>query len=177
MAGTSEKALRWLSTALEMERTGKAFYDKAIAECKNPVGREIFTTLMKDEIVHQDRIKVIYTQIEGGKPWSDDWASMGVGHGEIGKMFRGLAAKQGANIKADASDIQALDVGIDLESRSIEFYEGHLRTATDTKERAFLERMVEEEKSHHSVLTDLRFYLSDPSSWFSEHERAAYDGA
>ncbi len=177
MAGTNEKSLHWLTTALEMERKGKAFYDKAIAECKNPVGKEIFTTLAKDEIVHQERIKAIYSHLESGKPWSEEWASMNVSHGELDPFFKSLAARQGANIKAETSDIEALDVGIDLEQSSIEFYEKHLGAAVDVKEQAFLKRMVAEEKTHHKVLTDLKFYLTDPSSWFAEHERSAYDGA
>lgn len=177
MAQPNERTLKWLSTALEMERKGKAFYDKAITECKNEVGRELFATLAKDEVIHQERIKSIYMQIEGGKSWNDDWAKLNPERGELSKLFRGLAARQGANIRTDSNDIQALDVGIDLELRSIEFYEEHLKSAEDATERSFLERMVAEEKSHHSVLTDLRYYLTDPSSWFSEHERASYDGA
>lgn len=176
MSNPNEQTLLWLSVALEMERKGKAFYDKAIGDCKNPLGHEIFKTLMKDEVVHENRIKAIYKQLEGGKEWNEEWAKMDVNHKALEPFFTGLVAKQGANVKGDTNDIKALEVGIDLETRSIEFYESNLKVATDAKEKAFLDRMVTEEKSHHKVLTDLKFYLSNPAAWFAEHERSGYDG-
>jgi hypothetical protein len=37
--------------------------------------------------------------------------------------------------------------------------------------------MVVEEKSHHKILEDAKLYLTDPSSWFREHEKGGLDGA
>ena len=44
-------------------------------------------------------------------------------------------------------------------------------------EKKFLERMIQEERTHHSTLTDMKLYLSDPSSYFIETEKHGLDGA
>lgn len=174
---TNERALRMLSIALEMENKGKAFYDKAIQNCGNALGREIFTTLMQDEVVHVDRIKAIYTTLEGGKAWNDAWTHFHADHGEIKPLFRELAVRHGANIKAETSDLEALDVGIDFERKAVEFYEQQLPLTTDAQEKRFVEKMIGEEKSHYAVLSDMKAYLTDPAAWFAERERTGYDGA
>lgn len=37
-------------------------------------------------------------------------------------------------------------------------------------------KMVDEENLHHFVLSDLKFYLSDPTGWFTEQEHHGLDG-
>ena len=95
----------------------------------------------------------------------------------ITQLFKGMAAAHGPSIKADTSDLEALDVGIDLENRAVAFYEGHLAKARDPMEREFIERMVAEERFHHSALVDMKAYLVDPTAWFTEREHHGLDGA
>jgi len=68
-------------------------------------------------------------------------------------------------------------VGIDFEMRAITFYQEHLEQATDPLEREFIEQLITEEKSHHTALSDMKLYLSDPAAWFGEQERLGLDGA
>jgi rubrerythrin len=177
MATTNERSLGMLKTALEMEEKGKSFYQMAVATCENQVGREIFTTLMNDELVHTERIKAIYAQLEGGGHWDDAWLSFKIDHGDVKPVFRNLAAKLGKEITANTNDLDALKVGIEFEQKSVDYYAEHLSLTTDSHEKRFLERMVAEEKGHRSVLQDMHAYLSDPASWFAERERSGYDGA
>lgn len=177
MAQGNERSLRMLSIALEMEIKGKAFYEKAIKTCGNPLGREIFSTLMQDEVIHVERIKSIYATVETGKGWDDAWTRFHADHAEVQPLFRELAVRHGANIKAETSDLEALEIGIDFERKSVEFYEQHATQATDPQEKRFIEKMIGEEKGHYAVLADLKYYLSDPTAWFAERERSGYDGA
>lgn len=173
---TNAQAMKMLETAKEMERKGKAFYEKAIVACSNALGREIFTTLRDDEIIHLERIQRISESLAGGA-WNDDWVAAGEGHADLGPFFQDLARKAGSNIKAEASDLEALDVGIGFEQQSVTFYTQELARATAPLERQFLERMIAEEKGHFTVLTDMKFYLSNPAAYFAERERAGFDGA
>ncbi|MFH1438731.1 MAG: hypothetical protein ABIJ56_23680, partial [Pseudomonadota bacterium] len=119
----------------------------------------------------------IYGSLEGGGSWTGEWKTMKAGGGSIKTMFRALAGEHGRNIQADTTDIEALDVGIDFETKSIEFYQDHLKTASDPQEHGFLEAMVDEEKSHHALLVDMKYYLTDPDHWFAEQEKPHIDGA
>ena len=47
----------------------------------------------------------------------------------------------------------------------------------DPLERKFSELMAEEERTHLSLLSDMKMYYEDPESWFMEKERSGLDGA
>jgi rubrerythrin len=177
MSNGQDRSLQMLSTALELEKKGTGFYNNAVSTCQNEVGREIFRMLMQDEIVHMDRIKRIYELLKAGGDWTDEWKSVKPDHKDLGVLFREMVSTHGKDITAKTSDIEALDVGIDLELRAIAFYQGHLSEATDALEREFLEQIITEEKGHHAALADMKLYLSDPAAWFGEQEHIGLDGA
>ena len=177
MSGVSTGTMNMLSTALGLEEKGKGFYSRTVSTCHNAVGKEIFRTLMKDEVVHMDRIRYIFKRLEGGASWSDDWKSIQPDHKELGTLFREMASAHGREVTSGAGDIEAIDVGIDFEMRAITFYQEHLEQTTDPFEREFIEQLIIEEKGHHATLSDMKLYLSDPAAWFGEQERSGLDGA
>jgi rubrerythrin len=170
-------ALEMLATALEMEGKGMAFYEKAMTTCSNDMGRDVFTMLRDDEILHIKRIKAIYASLDGGGAFTDAWRGMCPDHKDLGLVFRELAFKHGRSITPQTTDIKAVDIALDFEQQSVAFYQQRLAKALDPLERHFLEAMVAEERSHFDALSDMRFYLSDPAAWFSEKEHSGFDGA
>lgn len=173
----AKKTLELMKTALEMEKKGKDFYDKAAGACKTELGREIFSMLAKDEVVHLERIKTIYNSLEEKEKWTDEWLNVKEAHSSIKDIFRDLVSKYRVHSKTDASDLDALEVGIDLESKSVAFYEKEFEGAMDPMEKRFAEKMMAEEKSHLSILRDTKFYLTDPAAYFTEKEKWGLDGA
>lgn len=169
--------LEMLGTALEMEGKGMLFYENAIATCSNALGREIFTTLRNDEILHVKRIKEIYAGLSGGAVFGEKWREFKVDHKNLQVLFRELAYRHGKNITATTGDLQAIDVGLDFELKSVSFYMDRLPKAVDPMERRFVDAMVQEERTHFDTLADLKFYLTDPEQWFAEKEHSGYDGA
>ncbi len=173
----TQRLIDLFQRALEMEEKGKAFYEKALAECQNQVGREIFKMLRNDEFVHIKRIKRIYDSVRAGETFTDKWKQMEVEYLDLHSFFQDLAKKHGTEINADTSDLAAMDVGIDFETNAVAFYESHLPEAGGAEERAFLEKMIEEEKNHRETLIDMKFYYEDPAAWYQELEKSSLDGA
>lgn len=171
MAEKKDKALKWLAAALEMEERGNSFYQNAVKECQNEVGREIFDMLRKDELMHMKRINNIYDSLESGKGWTDKWKAEKFQHGDLAEIFTGLAEKHVLDIKPLSTDLDAMGVGVDLEHSSIKFYKKHLANAGQPKEKKFLEQMVEEEQAHLDALLDMKDYLTDPAAWHFKKER------
>jgi rubrerythrin len=165
-----------LEAALTMEEKGQAFYKKAASSCRNPQCREVFAALIKDEVIHISRIKQIHDSLTASSCWSRDWEAVKGPHEDFGALFRALASKARAKIKAEAGDLEAIDVGLDFELASINFYRDHRAKAVDPLEAAFLDQMIIEEKGHWQALKDTRYYLTDPEGWFMEKERAGLDG-
>ena len=106
------------------------------------MGREIYKMLKKDEGVHIERIKKIYSSLKGNNQWNDDWKDLKFGHGELDGFFDDLAKRHVKDIKVDSSDIEALEVGVDFELKSIDYYKSHLEMSKDPLEREFLEHMI-----------------------------------
>jgi rubrerythrin len=70
-----------------------------------------------------------------------------------------------------------LEVGIQMETKSIEFYQRLARQAHDDKERRFLMSLINEERGHYNNLIDYRNFLIDPADWYYVHEGQHVDGA
>ena len=173
----NEKALEMLKTALSMEEEGEKFYKKAMDASKNVLGKNIFETLMKDERVHYGRILKIYNELKEKSAWTDEWTLMDVGHKDVTELFREMAAKHGKTLEADPDELEALDVGIDFEYKTMKFYQDYLPQATDSLEKQFVEKMVAEERGHYTALKDMKQYMADPAAWYQEMERSGLDGA
>jgi len=175
MCESSANAIKMLATALEMEEKGKKYYDEAVETCRNQLGRDVFRLLADYEIQHMKRIREIHDSIRGGGSWSAA-ADFEPVHG-LAEVFRKLAREQKEHIRADTGDLEAIDIGVKFESASVKFYQEYLGHATNPLEKRFLEHMVEEERGHLNLLTDMRQYYTDPESWFLEKDRAGLDGA
>ncbi|MFA6034967.1 MAG: ferritin family protein [Myxococcota bacterium] len=173
----SKGMLEILSTALGMEEKGMAFYREAVDVCANKAASEIFKTLHDDEVVHVERIRKIFVEVQAGRAMDDAWKSNRITHSDLGGIFRGLARKYGSEIRQAAKDVAAVDVGLEFELKSVSFYMEWMGKVTDVQERRFLAAMVSEEQEHHSALADLKFYLTDPAGWFNEKEHSTLDGA
>ncbi len=176
MTTGNERTLNMLNTARQMETKGHEFYEQAVAKSENELGRDIFRMLRQDEMVHLERINAIFEQLTAGRGWTGDWKALQPAHGNLGELFRAMAQKHGRGIRATTKDLDALDIGIDFEAKSIAFYEQHGAEATEALEQEFIECMIDEEKKHHRLLVDMKFYLQSPDSWFQEMQRGILDG-
>jgi rubrerythrin len=169
-------SLDMLAAALEMEEKGKAFYEKAAETCRDPLGREVFLSLIQDEIVHSRRIQRLHDSLTSGKCWTREWESLEKPPQDLGALFQELAVKEKEKIKPETSDIEAIDIALDFELASISFYNDHMARSGDPLEKDFLNQMVLEERDHYRALKDTRYYLTDPEGWFIEKERAGLEG-
>lgn len=164
-------------TALELEKKGKLFYDQAAEKSDPGLGGRIFKLLAEEELTHIERIKKIHEAIEAKGVFPADWQGLAPKPGNLGKVFRELAIQHGRGINAGTTELDALDAGIEFEARSIAFYQDQGQQAASAPEKEFLDKMVDEERSHHAALTDMKFYFADPAGWFREFEKGGLDGA
>jgi len=177
MSGSPDKSMTMLATALEKEERGRDFYRDAVSKCSNQLGKDIFKSLMEEEGIHIRRVKMIYDSLHSGKAWSEEWKSLQGTNEKLQELFRRRIIELGPKVKAESGDLEALDVGLAMEQGAIDFYDEELQRATDPIEREFISCMIGEEHIHYSALADIKFYLTNPESWFVEHEHHVLDGA
>jgi rubrerythrin len=175
MAAKECLILNDLKTAIQMEQDGKKFYEEAAQKAKSQGTAEIFQYLAKGEVYHILKIEEIYEALEKDPNWTESMCEFNPS-AEDPKIFSAALAK--GNMGAgDADDIKALEVGIQMETKSIEFYQRLAKQAHDDKERRFLMSLINEERGHYNNLIDYRNFLIDPADWYYVHEGQNVDGA
>lgn len=173
----SHSSMTMLEAALNLEEKGRAYYEKAIRDVQSRLGREMLDALMREELVHMDRIRMIAGALKAEQTWTVEWKTLVVDKNEVNAIFNKMAREHKSMIRAEASDLDVLRFGIDLELESIAFYEDCLKRAQDPQEKDFLAQIVGEERGHHASLEDMHLFLTNPQAWFTEHEHSSLDGA
>lgn len=177
MTNAQDESLEMFCTALEMKERKKALYQEAMQACPDQVGIETFRMLRDAEDEHLKSIHELYEQLKQGKVAPDACKFIDFGGEDKKSILRRIAAEHGKIPKACVDDVVAIETGMGLEDASLQFFEKRHAKATDPAEREFLECMMKEEREHYVLLADLKYYYTDPESWFMEKSRARLDGA
>ena len=175
METEQDKILEALQIAIQMEIDGKEYYLKASRESGNELGKKLLESLATEEDTHRQKFEEIYSAIRSKKAWPvSDFQPDG------GKRLRTIFARAteeiGWNIKALATELDAIQTAMDMENKTRDFYKGQGGNATYDAERGFYETVAAEEREHHLVLLDYYEYLKDPAGWFVRREHPSLDG-
>jgi rubrerythrin len=177
MAVGDDRSLKMLAAALEKEESGRDFYKDASERCSNELGRELFNTLIIEEGIQIKRIKQIYESLRGGGAWTEGWRSFEGVNEALQEVIRKRINVLGPKVQNIGKDLEAVEIGLQMEQSSINFYEQELPKATEALEKEFIKKMISEEHTHYASLADLKLYLTNPQSWFTEKESPTLDGA
>jgi len=175
MVTEQDKTLEGLQTAIQMEIDGKEFYLKASQESSNEMGKELLKSLAAEEDTHRQKFEEIYEAIRSKKAWPEtDFQSDG-GRG-LRTIFARAIEKIGASIKAPATELDAVQTAMDMESKTYDFYKTQSKNSAHDAARDFYEAVAAQEREHHLVLLDYYEYLKDPAAWFVSKEHPSLDG-
>ncbi len=175
METEQNKTLKALQIAIRMEIDGKEYYLKASQESSNELGKKLLKSLASEEDTHRQKFEEIYSAMRSKKAWpATDFQPDG------GKRLRTIFARategMSSNIKAPATELDAIQTAMDLENKTYDFYKSQGGSATYNAERGFYETLAAEEREHHLILLDYYEYLKDPAGWFVRKEHPSLDG-
>jgi len=175
MVTEQDKTLEALQIAIQMEIAGKEYYLKASQESSNELGKKLLQSLATEEDTHRQKFEEIYSAIRSKKAWPmTDFQPDG------GKRLRTIFARateeMGSNIKAPTTELDAIQIAMDLENKTYDFYKSQGGNAAYDAERDFYETLAAEEREHHLILLDYYEYLKDPAGWFVRKEHPSLDG-
>jgi rubrerythrin len=159
-----------MTQAIEMEKEGKAFYLKAAAKVESPLARAVFEELAKDEERHIEKIVQIYTTMKEGKPLTEWITCVAAG------VNPRITFSEGSRAQSSTSDMDALRFGLDMEEKSIKYYQDLADKALDRREKRFYLALSQEEWTHYLKLMDSIEYMTDPVGWHYVHEKDMEDG-
>lgn len=175
MASEQDKILEGLQTAVQMEVDGKEFYLKASQESSNEAGKKLLESLAAEEDTHRRKFEEIYEAIRSKRAWPKRDFQPDMGRG-LRTIFTRATEEIGTNIKAAATELEAVKTAMDMESKTYDFYKAQSKDTTYYGAQDFYEALATQEREHHLILLDYYEYLKDPAAWFVSKEHPTLDG-
>ncbi len=161
-----------LQLAIQMEKDGKAFYLKAGADAENLLAKNIFEELARQEDFHIERILFLYEQMKKDEPFKE-WITTIAGVEKLDRVFQESLQEKA---QASENDLNALRFGLEIEDKSVKYYENLANYALDSHEKRFYLTLSHEERDHYLKIMDSIEYLSDPVGWFYTKQKSMVDG-
>jgi hypothetical protein len=177
MSSDYEKAADVFCAALAIKDKKKNLYTDAMKSCPDQVGIETFRMLKEAEEEQIAKIQHVYEAFKQGKASADACRFYALETHQGKDLLRRVAEEHGRAPKACLDDVAAIETGLNLENAAIEYFERQLQGVVSAVEREFLTNLAAEEREHHRLLADLKFYYVDPDNWFLEKEHQRLDGA
>jgi rubrerythrin len=169
--------LEIMCTVVEIKEKMRSFYDGAAGKCGDQVGTETFEMLRDTEQKHLDSLNAIYADLSKGSGDLDACRFYDLEVPGKSEVMKKLKQKREKISQACLDDVAAIETGMELENKAIEFFLSRLKEAVEPIERELLNQMIAEERSHYIMLADLKFYYIDPGHWLMEKSKAGLDGA
>lgn len=170
-----EERLKALELAMELEEDGKKFYTDASEKATSTFAKDMFGSLAKDEDVHLAKVQEIYDKLKKERAWPRRVTSVG-DVVKIKAVFPTDAKDLDMTEEEISESVNVLKTGIEMEEKSIKFYNELADKAADPFEVRFFIALAHEERGHYLTLWDYREYLEDPAGWFSMKEGFRLDG-
>jgi rubrerythrin len=163
-----------IRTAIKLEEDGIDFYQKASEKTSHPFGKKMFLSFAEDEKRHLTVLKEILANLKFSD--FDRFFEEKNPREKIKTIFREVKNEIRERVAANPDEVEALKIGMDMEWESVEFYQDALEKTQDSHQKAFFQRLIEEEKEHYQLLQNTRSYLKDSGEWFLWEEKALLDG-
>ena len=152
-----------VQTAIQMEKDGYAFYQKAAAQTSSEMGKTVFESLAKDELVHLDVFQKLFHDAVGASEWNA-LVESGKKHKQIPIFPKDLEATEG--IHPETNELDALRIAMDSEQDAIDYYKEMWATTRNKDVKRIIDMIIEQEKQHYFLLQQEFDHLSSTGYWY-----------
>lgn len=156
-----EKKLGMIQQAIEIEKFGHDFYSSMRTHVKDKNGQKLLSFLARFEV---DHIKWLEEEYERQLKKLDEFKEESINLSLVGKGEIFLTDEV-PDMFTDFDPIRANNFAIDVEKRSVEFYEKNIDYADDDQVKDLFKRLADFEKDHIKVLEDNLLNLKSNGRW------------
>ncbi len=175
MIQEQEATIAGLKIALQMEKDGKEFYQKASRSAGNELGYKLLKQLAAEEDIHQEVFRKIYKEIKDKKQWPDR-AFTPDGGKTLKTVFAAAMENMEKDYKSSEAESDAAKTGMDMENKTLDFYRERSKKASQAAEKQFYEALAGQEFEHARALQDYYEFLVDPAGYYVKKEHTSVDG-
>jgi rubrerythrin len=153
-----------IKTAIQMEKDGYSFYQKAAAQTTSDMGQTLFKSLAADELLHLEVFQKLFEENVGKQEWFD-LVNTSKKYADIDIFPKDLRTIEG-EINPETNEIDALRIAMDSEKKAIEYYSQIKELNKDEKVDEILDEIINQEKNHYSILEGEFHHINSTGYWF-----------
>ena len=157
-----------VAAARQLEVDGRRFYLEAAGKASTEPLKKMFASLADDESNHLEWLDKLAPGVESAR------AANKALYGKLKDVFAATAGAKAA--EGSGSDIEAIDVAIGMEDKSVEAYAEWVEKGDSEEIRSLGEVLVGQERFHRQLLENAKEYLQNPGDWFMQEERWNFEG-
>lgn len=174
----SVDAQELLHQAVQMEIDGREYYLAVAAGTHNPLARHTFETLAREEDRHRGYFEAYYTAAAAGRGWPamDEIGIEAPDRVQRAETVFSRAAAQAKGVAPEADLPEAYSHAMEMERRTIEFYQELRDKLEGQAVREFLSFIVDQERQHLELLSRSLDVINEPETWFFDQERWVVEG-
>ena len=159
----ADSKLDILKKAIIMEIAGLQFFLTAAEKTNSKKAREMFRQLAEDEVEHKNLLEKILKQVAAGEnnieiPSPEKHVQ--IDHPIIGQELR-------ESLKSTWFDTSALNIGVMLEQRAVNFYTEESKKTNDPELKKLFAWLIEWEQGHLDALLKIEDDLKE-QFWFDQ---------
>jgi rubrerythrin len=152
-----------IQTAIQMEKDGYAFYQKAAAQTTSDMGRTIFESLSADELLHLEVFQKMWKNTIGSQEW-DALLNTNKKYQKLPIFPKDLTSVEGQ--KPNVNELDALRIAMVAEQQAIEYYTKIHEQLQDQQAKKIINQIIEQEKKHYFLLQEEFTHLSSTGYWY-----------
>lgn len=152
-----------LDFAMQMEQDGEKLYRGLADTIENTGLKKIFTMLADEEAEHFK----VFKHLKENTP-------LGLPENKILEQSKNIfsAMKEGApfTINATTEQKEAYSLALEMEKKSIDFYEEKAAVSQNKEEKKLLRAIAREERRHYRLIEGVIDFISRPEQWLEDAE-------
>lgn len=174
-ASEQQRMIQAITAAIELETEGRECYLAAAQSSANEAGHKLLQSLAEEEDDHRRRFEALYQSVSRDHGWPAA-ALRAPSARQIRQNLAAVCREIGVKVSGAAGELEMVNIAIEKEKKSHEFYREHAEKAVYQTEKEFYTTLADEEWEHARALLDYAEYLTNPEDWFAETEHPSLDG-
>jgi len=155
-----------IQEAIKLEINGQAFFNQAAEITRNELGKKMFVHLAKEEVKHLEAFSRLFSSVIKSDEWKKqvEREQLKGTSSVIEELTQRMRRAEGQ------SEIEALRIGMELETKAVEFFTKSASGMDDAEAKEIFEKIAEEERFHYDLLLAQHDSVTGSGFWLDSSE-------
>jgi rubrerythrin len=155
-----------IQEAIKLEINGQAFFNQAAEITRNELGKKMFVHLAKEEVKHLEAFSRLFSSVIKSDEWKKqvEREQLKGPSAVIEELAQRMKRAEGQ------SEIEALRIGMELETKAAEFFTRSASGMDDAEAKEIFEKIADEERFHYDLLLAQHDSVTGSGFWLDSSE-------